>query len=247
MKKQENELAEEGFTSHLFELRSRVIKAFSVFIISFLLLVYWAPDIYSIFALPLVRVLPIGTSMIATDVAAPFFVPIKITMLVAFVLSLPFILWQLWMFVSPGLYDHEKKLAIPIVLSSFLLFLLGMAFAYFVVFPAVFGFVSSYTPENVEMATDIDKYFSFAISLFFIFGLSFETPVVQMILVRMELVSLEKMIAFRPYFIVISFVIAAIVTPPDVISQLMLAIPLCFLFQIGIWLSSWFEREKSEN
>ena len=167
-------------------------------------------------------------------------------MLVAFVLALPFVLFQAWLFVAPGLYQEEKKLAVPIILSSFILFLVGMAFAYFIVFPAAFGFVSSYTPDEVLMATDINKYFNFAISLFFVFGLSFETPVVQMILVRLDIVSIEKMISFRPYFIVISFIIAAIVTPPDIISQLMLAIPLCLLFQIGIWLSFWFKRKTSK-
>ncbi|MGA1301702.1 MAG: twin-arginine translocase subunit TatC, partial [Burkholderiaceae bacterium] len=138
-----------------------------------------------------------------------------------------------------GLYTHEKRLAMPIIVTSFLLFLVGMAFAYFFVFPAVFGFVASYTPDGVQMATDIDKYLSFALSLFLVFGLSFETPVVQMVLIRMGVVSLQKMIDFRPYFIVAAFVVAAIVTPPDVISQLMLAIPLCLLYQLGIWLSGW--------
>lgn len=239
-------MIEDGFTSHLLELRSRVIKSLSMVLIVFFSIVFWAPEIYTLFALPLIKVLPTGSTMIATDVAAPFFVPIKITMLVAFILALPYVIFQAWMFVSPGLYQGEKKLALPIILSSFLLFLVGMAFAYFVVFPAAFGFVSSYTPENVEMATDIDKYFNFAISLFFVFGLAFETPVVQMILVRMGVVTIESMIKFRPFFIVISFVIAAIVTPPDVISQLMLAVPLCLLFQLGIWLSVWFTKNGDE-
>ena len=239
-------MIEDGFTSHLLELRNRVIKSLSMVLIVFFSIVFWAPEIYTLFALPLIKVLPTGSTMIATDVAAPFFVPIKITMLVAFILALPYVIFQAWMFVSPGLYQGEKKLALPIIFSSFLLFLVGMAFAYFVVFPAAFGFVSSYTPENVEMATDIDKYFNFAISLFFVFGLAFETPVVQMILVRMGVVTIESMIKFRPFFIVISFVIAAIVTPPDVISQLMLAVPLCLLFQLGIWLSVWFTKNGDE-
>ena len=239
-------MIEDGFTSHLLELRSRVIKSLSMVLIVFFSIVFWAPEIYTLFALPLIKVLPTGSTMIATDVAAPFFVPIKITMLVAFILALPYVIFQAWMFVSPGLYQGEKKLALPIILSSFLLFLVGMAFAYFVVFPAAFGFVSSYTPENVEMATDIDKYFNFAISLFFVFGLAFETPVVQMILVRMGVVTIESMIKFRPFFIVISFVIAAIVTPPDVISKLMLSVPLCLLFQLGIWLSVWFTKNGDE-
>ncbi len=246
MDNSDKELVEEGFISHLLELRNRVIKSLAMILVIFFSIVLWAPQIYTIFALPLIKVLPAGTSMIATDVAAPFFVPIKVTMLVAFVLALPFVLFQAWLFVAPGLYQEEKKLAVPIILSSFILFLVGMAFAYFIVFPAAFGFVSSYTPDEVLMATDINKYFNFAISLFFVFGLSFETPVVQMILVRLDIVSIEKMISFRPYFIVISFIIAAIVTPPDIISQLMLAIPLCLLFQIGIWLSFWFKRKTSK-
>ena len=239
-------MTENGFNTHLNELRDRIIKSFVFFIVIFILLVIWSPEIYTVFAQPLVKILPFGSSMIATDVATPFFVPIKVTLLLTFVLALPFFLWQAWSFVAPGLYENEKKLALPIITSSFFLFLVGMGFAYFVVFPAVFGFVTSFAPENVEIATDIDKYFNFAISLFFIFGLAFETPVVQMILVRLDVVTIESMVSFRPYFIVISFIIAAIVTPPDVISQLMLALPLCFLYQLGIILSGWF-RNKSES
>ena len=234
---------EENLVSHLVELRSRSLRSFCAMIICFFSLVYWAPDIYTIFASPLISVLPIGVNMIAIDVAAPFFVPIKITMFLSFLITLPYVLWQIWSFVAPGLYESEKKLAIPIVLSSFLLFILGMVFAYFVVFPAVFGFVSSYTPTDVEMSTDIDKYFNFCLSLFIIFGLSFETPVVQMLLIKLEIITVEQMIKFRPYFIVGSFVVAAIVTPPDVISQLMLAVPLCLLFQLGIWLSKITTKE----
>ncbi len=236
--------AEEGFMSHLVELRDRLVRAVGAVLLVFVVLVYWAPDIYSIFADPLIKALPKGSSMIATDVTAPFFVPMKITMLVAFVVALPYVLYQAWAFVAPGLYQHEKRLAFPIVASSFVLFLVGMAFAYFFVFPAVFGFVAAYTPEGVQMATDIDKYLSFALSLFLVFGLSFETPVVQMVLVRLGVVSLQKMKDFRSYFIVIAFVIAAIVTPPDVISQLMLAIPLCLLYQLGIYLAGWITPEK---
>jgi sec-independent protein translocase protein TatC len=239
--------AEEGFVSHLVELRDRLIRAVLAVLVVFLALVYWAPQIYSVFAEPLIATLPAGSSMIATDVTAPFFVPIKVTMMVAFVVALPYVLYQAWAFVAPGLYKHERQLAMPIIVSSFGLFLVGMAFAYFLVFPAVFGFVASYTPEGVQMATDIDKYLSFALSLFLVFGLSFETPVVQMVLVRMGIVSMQKMIDFRPYFIVISFVIAAIVTPPDVISQLMLAIPLCLLYQFGIFLARYVTPQESQD
>lgn len=230
---------EEGFVTHLVELRDRLVKAAASLIVVFLGLVYWAPDIYSILATPMINSLPAGTSMIATDVTAPFFVPMKVTMMVSFIIALPYILYQAWAFIAPGLYEHEKKLAAPIILSSFVLFLLGMAFAYFFVFPAVFKFVAAYTPTGVQMATDIDKYLSFVITLFLVFGLSFETPVVEMVLVRLGMVSIEKLKNFRSYFIVIAFVIAAIVTPPDVISQFMLAIPMILLYELGIFMSRW--------
>jgi len=233
--------------THLLELRDRLIRASAAVIIAFLGLVYWAPDIYSALADPLISALPKGTSMIATDVTAPFFVPMKVTMLVAFVVALPYVLYQAWAFIAPGLYTHEKRLAMPIIVTSFVLFLVGMAFAYFFVFPAVFGFIAAYTPEGVQMSTDIDKYLSFALSLFLVFGLSFETPVVQMVLIRMGVVTRQKMIEFRPYFIVAAFVVAAIVTPPDVISQLMLAIPLCLLYQLGISLSGWITPKAPEG
>jgi sec-independent protein translocase protein TatC len=239
---------EEGFVTHLVELRDRLLKAAGALIVCFLALVYWAPDIYSVLANPLLKSLPAGTSMIATDVTAPFFVPMKVTMMVAFIIALPYILYQAWAFVAPGLYEHEKKLALPIVLSSFILFLLGMAFAYFFVFPAVFNFVAAYTPDGVQMATDIDKYLSFVITLFLVFGLSFETPVVEMVMVRLGIVTIEKLKNFRSYFIVIAFIIAAIVTPPDVISQFMLAIPMILLYEFGIFMSRWITpREKLEE
>ena len=172
----------------------------------------------------------------------------KVTMMVAFVIALPYILYQAWAFVAPGLYEHEKKLALPIILSSFVLFLLGMSFAYFFVFPAVFSFVAAYTPDGVQMATDIDKYLSFVITLFLVFGLSFETPVVEMVLVRLGMVTIEKLKNFRSYFIVIAFIIAAIVTPPDVISQFMLAVPMILLYEFGILMSRWITpREKLEE
>jgi sec-independent protein translocase protein TatC len=234
----EPELKEEGFVTHLVELRDRLVRAAIALIVVFLSLVYWAPDIYSILATPLIDALPKGTSMIATDVTAPFFVPMKVTMMVAFVIALPYILYQAWAFIAPGLYEHEKKLAAPIILSSFLLFLLGMAFAYLFVFPAVFKFVAAYTPAGVQMATDIDKYLSFVMTLFLVFGLSFETP---------GMVSIAKLRDFRSYFIVIAFVIAAIVTPPDVISQFMLAVPMILLYELGIFMSRWITpREKSD-
>jgi sec-independent protein translocase protein TatC len=242
------ESKEEGFVSHLVELRDRLVRAVIAVIAAFLSLVYWAPDIYSMLATPMIESLPAGSSMIATDVTAPFFVPMKVTMMVAFIIALPYVLYQLWAFVAPGLYDHEKNLALPIVSSSFILFLLGMAFAYFFVFPAVFKFVAAYTPAGVQMATDIDKYLSFVITLFLVFGLSFETPIVQMVLVKMGIVSIQKLKDFRSYFIVIAFIIAAIVTPPDVISQFMLAIPMILLYELGIFMSRWITpRPKTQG
>lgn len=238
--------AQETFMSHLVELRDRLVRAVVAILAVFVSIVYWAPDIYSVFAGPLIAALPEGSSMIATDVTAPFFVPMKVTMLVAFIIALPWVLYQAWAFVAPGLYTHEKKLVLPIVVTSFVLFLVGMAFAYFFVFPAVFKFVAGYTPAGVQMATDINNYLSFAISLFLVFGISFETPVIQMVLVRMNIVTLQKMKDFRSYFIVIAFVVAAIVTPPDVVSQLMLAIPLCLLYQLGIYMSAWI-KPSSES
>lgn len=239
------ESKEDGFVSHLIELRDRLVRAVISVIVVFLCLVYWAPDIYALLATPMIDSLPAGSSMIATDVTAPFFVPMKVTMMVAFVLALPYVLYQVWAFVAPGLYEHEKNLALPIVASSFVLFLLGMAFAYFFVFPAVFKFVAAYTPTGVQMATDIDKYLSFVITLFLVFGLSFETPIVQMVLVRLGMVSLQKLRDFRSYFIVIAFIIAAIVTPPDVISQFMLAVPMILLYELGIFMSRWIvPKEK---
>ena len=245
--KDEASQKEEGFVTHLIELRDRLMRAAASVIICFLALVYWAPDIYSLLADPLVSALPAGTSMIATDVTAPFFVPMKVTMMVAFVLALPYVLYQVWAFIAPGLYEHEKKLAAPIILSSFLLFLLGMAFAYFFVFPAVFKFVAAYTPSGVQMATDIDKYLSFVLTLFLVFGLSFETPVVEMVLVRLGMVSIEKLREFRPYFIVVAFVIAAIVTPPDVISQFMLAVPMILLYEFGIFMSRYITPREARQ
>jgi sec-independent protein translocase protein TatC len=245
---EQTESKEEGFVSHLVELRDRLVRAGGAIIVVFLGLVYWAPDIYSVLAAPMIDSLPKGTSMIATDVTAPFFVPMKVTMMVAFVIALPYVLYQAWAFVAPGLYEHEKKLAFPIVASSFLLFLLGMAFAYFFVFPAVFKFVAAYTPAGVQMATDIDKYLSFVITLFLVFGLSFETPIVQMVLVRLGMVTIQKLKNFRSYFVVIAFVIAAIVTPPDVLSQFMLAIPMILLYELGILMSRWVKpREEDEE
>jgi len=236
----------ESFISHLIELRDRLLKAMVALLVVFGVLFYWARDIYSFMAKPLLAELPAGSHMIAVEVAAPFFVPIKVTMFVSLVIALPFVLYQIWAFIAPGLYSHEKKFAIPLVATSTLLFLIGMAFAYFIVFPVVFHFVATFTPEGVEMNTDIQKYFDFVLALFLAFGLAFETPIAVVILTKMGIVSLKKLKESRPYVIVGAFVIAAIFTPPDVVSQLLLAFPIWLLFELGLIISGFIEKPKEK-
>ncbi len=236
----------ESFISHLIELRDRLLKAMVALLVVFGVLFYWARDIYSFLAKPLLAELPAGSHMIAVEVAAPFFVPIKVTMFVSLVIALPFVLYQVWAFIAPGLYSHEKKFAIPLVATSTVLFLIGMAFAYFIVFPVVFHFVATFTPEGVEMNTDIQKYFDFVLALFLAFGLAFETPIAVVILTKMGIVSLKKLKESRPYVIVGAFVIAAIFTPPDVVSQLLLAFPIWLLFELGLIISGFIEKPKEK-
>jgi len=232
-----DEGAQETFISHLVELRDRLLRAIIAVVVVLLALFPFAKDIYAILAKPLLAVLPAGATMIATDVTGTFLVPLKVTAMAAFVVTLPYVLWQAWAFVAPGLYHHEKRLAMPVIVSSVFFFLVGMAFAYFLVFPVAFGFFAGYTPPGVQMMTDIDKYLSFVLTMFIAFGVTFETPVVVIVLVRLRIVSIEKLKAARPYVIVGAFVIGAIFTPPDVISQLMLAVPLWLLFELGIVLA----------
>lgn len=228
---------QESFIAHLVELRDRLIRAVLAVLIVFLALVTWARDIYTILAAPMLAALPDGGSMIATDVVSAFFVPIKVTMMVAFLVALPYVLYQAWAFIAPGLYRHEKKLALPLLAASVLLFFIGMTFAYFVVFPAVFAFINAFAPEGVAVMTDIDKYLSFVLTTFLAFGITFEVPVVVIVLVRAGMVSVEKLREIRPYVIVGAFVIAAIVTPPDVLSQFLLAVPMWLLYEFGIILA----------
>ncbi len=229
---------QETFLSHLIELRARLVRAMLAVAIVVLALVPWARDIYAVLAHPLMMALPKGGQMIATDVIGPFFVPLKVTAMVGFVIALPYVLYQAWAFVAPGLYAHEKKLVAPLVVASFLLFLLGMAFAYFLVFPMVFRFMAAIAPEGVAWMTDIDKYFSFVLSTFIAFGVTFEVPVVVILLVRVGVVTPQALKSARPYVIVGAFVVAAIFTPPDVLSQVMLAVPLCLLFEAGLFVAS---------
>jgi sec-independent protein translocase protein TatC len=231
------EAPQETFISHLIELRSRLLRAIVAIVIVLAALFPFAKDIYAALASPLLRVLPQGSTMIATDVTGTFLVPLKVTLMAAFLLALPYVLYQAWAFVAPGLYQHEKRLAIPVLVSSFLFFLVGMAFAYFFVFPIAFGFFAGYAPVGVQMMTDIDKYLSFVLTMFIAFGITFETPVVVIVLVRMRIVALEKLRSARPYVIVGAFVVGAVFTPPDVISQLLLAVPLWLLFELGLLLA----------
>ena len=243
-----NEGLQESFLSHLFELRDRVIKAGLAIIIVFVGLVYWAPDIFHLFAQPLLQALPVGGKMIVTDVTGSFFVPMKVTMLVAFIVALPVVMYQLWAFIAPGLYMHERKLILPLVVSSYSLFIIGMAFAYFLVFPTVFKFMASYNaPLGAEMSTDIDNYLSFAMTTFLAFGITFEVPVVVVVLVRMGMVPLAKLKEIRPYVIVGAFVISAIVTPPDVLSQLLLAVPMTLLYELGLLVARFYVPKPSED
>ena len=220
---------------HLLELRRRLMWTIGGLLLCFLALMPFAQQLYTFVAQPLMATLPAGTSMIATDVIAPFFVPVKVTLMAAFLLSLPHTLYQVWAFIAPALYQNEKRLVMPLVLSSVLLFFAGMAFAYFLVFPLVFKFLAGVTPVGVNMATDIDKYLSFILGMFVAFGATFEVPVVVVLLNRMGVVSLAQLRQARPYVIVGAFVLAAVITPPDVISQVLLAVPLIVLYEAGLW------------
>ena len=239
--------SQDTFISHLVELRDRLLRAILAVIVVFLCLFPWARDLYAMLAKPLIAALPVGGQMIATDVVGVFLVPVKVAFLVAFVIALPYVLYQVWAFVAPGLYLHEKRLVLPLVVASSLLFLVGMSFAYFLVFPVVFKFMASIAPEGVAWMTDIDKYLSFVLTTFVAFGVTFEVPVAVIVLVRVGVVSIDKLKDIRPYVIVGAFVIGAIFTPPDVISQVMLAVPLWFLYELGILVARLIGRSPATS
>ncbi|MEY3382169.1 MAG: twin-arginine translocase subunit TatC [Hylemonella sp.] len=248
----EDELAgtEQPFVQHLIELRDRLVKSMvAMAIMTALLALYPGPGaLYDLLAAPLVAHLPKGATLIATSVISPFMVPLKIMLMAAFLLALPVILHQAWAFVAPGLYANEKKLVLPLVISSTFLFFVGVAFCYFFVFGQVFSFIQGFAPKSITAAPDIEAYLSFVLTMFLAFGLAFEVPVVVVVLVKMGVVSLEKLKDFRGYFIVLAFVVAAIVTPPDVVSQLALAIPMCLLYELGLWAAQLFmKKTKSEE
>jgi len=233
-----------SFIPHFAELRTRLLRSVLAILIVFGCLFPWSREIYSLAAAPLLTALPAGAHMIATEVITPFLVPLKLSLMVAFVIALPMVLYQIWALVSPGLYAHEKRWIAPLVFASTVLFVAGMAFAYFVVFPVVFKFVTAMVPEGVEIMTDISKYFDFVMTLFVAFGVIFEMPVLVVVLSATGTVSLEKIKCARPYVIVGAFIVGAIFTPPDVISQFLLALPLWLLYEIGILISMAIARKK---
>ena len=234
----------ETFISHLIELRDRLLRSVIAWLILFVCLFPFANDLYSLLAQPMLAKLPKGGQMIATEVVTPFFVPIKVAMMTAFLGALPVILYQLWAFIAPGLYSHEKKFILPMVVASLLLFACGMAFAYFLVFPVVFGFIVGIAPVGVAVMTDINKYLDFVITMFLAFGITFEVPIVVIALAYTGMVEIHQLREARPYVIVGAFVIGAIFTPPDVVSQIMLAVPLWLLYELGVIVAAWLLRSK---
>ncbi|KAB2824911.1 MULTISPECIES: Sec-independent protein translocase subunit TatC [Aliivibrio] len=233
--------------THLLELRNRLLKALIAVIVVFLGLVWFANDIYEFLSAPLVERLPAGATMIATDVASPFFTPIKLTLVASVFVAVPMILYQVWAFVAPGLYKHEKKLVMPLLFSSSLLFYAGVSFAYFVVFPLVFGFFTTIAPEGVQVATDIASYLDFVLALFMAFGIAFEVPVAIILLCWTGATTPETLREKRPYIVVGAFVVGMMLTPPDIISQTLLAVPMCILFEIGLFFSRFYVREENED
>jgi sec-independent protein translocase protein TatC len=233
---------EQPFVQHLVELRDRLIRiVIAIAVVAIALAAYPGPAaLYDILAAPLVAHLPKGATLIATSVISPFLVPLKILMMTAFLIALPVILWQVWSFVAPGLYMHEKKLVLPLVISSTVLFFIGVLFCYYFVFGQVFKFIQSFAPKSITAAPDIEAYLGFVLSMFLAFGMAFEVPIVVIVLARMGMVTIQQLKDFRGYFVVLAFVVAAIVTPPDVVSQLALAIPMCLLYEIGIWAAQVF-------
>lgn len=241
------ESAEQGFLSHLIELRSRVVRAAISVLVVFLALWPFMRQIFDALSRPMVNALPQGAKLLATGVITPFLVPLKVTLFAAFLVASPFVLYQAWAFIAPGLYQHEKRLALPVIVSSVAMFFAGMAYCYFVVFRVIFRFISGFAPENVSVSPDIEQYFDFVLRMFLAFGLAFEVPIVVMLLVRFGITSVAKLRHVRPYMIVGAFVIAAVVTPPDVLSQMLLAVPLWLLFELGVLLATVVGTRKEQD
>lgn len=244
MTTEKQEEKQESLITHLIELRDRLIKTIIGIVVVLLCLFPFANDIYSFLAEPLLKHLPESSTMVAIDVASPFLTPFKLVMLLAVVLTIPWILYQLWAFIAPGLYKHEKRLVLPLLASSSILFYLGMLFAYFVVFPLVFGFFTKVTPDGVAVMTDISRYLDFVTKMFIAFGAAFEVPVITFVLVMTGVTTVEALSAARSYVIVAAFVIGMLLTPPDVISQVLLAIPVWLLFELGLIMSKIFNKRR---
>jgi sec-independent protein translocase protein TatC len=236
--------AQETFLSHLIELRERLVRSLLAFGLACIPAMYFSSELYDLLAMPLIGSLPQGSRMIATGVITPFLIPMKIAFMAAFLGVLPYVLYQAWAFVAPGLYAHEKRLVLPLVVSSTILFLAGMAFCYFIVFRKVFAFIAHFAPKSIAVAPDIEMYFNFVLGMFVAFGLAFEVPVVVVVLVLTGIVSVEQLRAWRGYVIVAIFVIAAVVTPPDVVSQISLAVPMCLLYEVGIFFGSMVAKRR---
>jgi sec-independent protein translocase protein TatC len=237
----------ENFISHLIELRDRLLRTLIGFALVLLMLLPFANKIYSLLAAPLLAQLPSGGQMIATAVTTPFFVPMKVAMMAAFIISLPHTMYQAWSFVAPGLYAHEKKFMVPMIVASCCLFLMGMAFAYFLVLPIIFGFIISAAPVGVAVMTDIANYLDFVIGLFFAFGLAFQVPIAVILVVYFGWFDVIQLKAMRAYVVVVAFILGAIFTPPDVVSQFMLALPICMLYELGILLAGFIAKAKSSE
>lgn len=240
---------EQPFVSHLIELRDRLIRAVLAIGVCFVVLAIYPglSNMYDLLASPLVAALPKGGTLIATNVVSPFMVPVKVTMLAALMMALPVVLYQVWAFVAPGLYANEKKLVLPLVVSSTVLFYAGVAFCYYFVLERVFKFIQQFSPKSITAAPDIESYLGFVLNMFLAFGATFEVPVVVVILAHMGIVPVAKLKEWRGYFVVLAFVIAAVITPPDVFSQLALAIPMCLLYELGIWAAHWSVKPKPED
>lgn len=240
----ELEGTEQPFVSHLIELRDRLIRAVIAVAVAFAVLaLYPGPSgLYDVLAAPLTAHLPGNAKLIATNVISPILVPLKITLMAAFMLALPVVLYQVWVFVAPGLYSHEKRLVLPLVISSTVLFVAGVAFCYFAVIPGMAKFIQAFAPTSITAAPDIEQYFGFVLTLFLVFGIAFEVPIAVVVLARLGVVTLDQLRKFRGYFIVGAFIVSAVVTPPDVISQLALAIPMCILYEVGIIAAGVFIR-----
>ena len=238
---------EQTLVEHLLELRSRLLKSLLVVLLIFMVMVFFANDLYTFFALPIQSLLPEGSTMIATEVTSPFFAPFKLTLILSAFAAAPYILYQLWSFIAPALYHNEKRLAVPLFATSIALFYLGIAFAYYVVFPLVFGFFTSIAPEGIAVTPDINSYLSFILKLFFAFGIAFEIPVATVLVIKAGMTTRESLAQKRPYIVVMCFIFGMLLTPPDMISQSLLAIPTWLLFEMGLFMSGFIKSEETTS